>query len=613
MRKIQRIAALVILVLIGVTVYGIWRTQETEKPIELAVKNQKKPAAAPQKSLVDQSPLKTAQQLAQLATTHDEKSLAQEALRLADFEVDLTFDTALHDARLHPPPLSPEAKEVEQRLQKAERLLKADQDRAKQLSEQIARLPEAKRETLELDLVQAEADLDLDQDEVDDAKQDFIAAGGDITEKIQAMRKEHEDAAHGSASAIPTGTEPPEQLGLLHRAQQWSKLHQKQMQLWQAKSQAESLAAAIAAKHNELDGKIDAAKESLPELAHHSKKSKADAVVNRVSAADKSREESSALLQKTQDIAEDQKTLAALDKRRETETELAGVYTQWIDLVRTEQYRVLNRALFGMLIILVIGMIGLYFGSWMDTLIGQLTMDRRQVQSLRTVTRVSLQFVALLLMLLVILGPPGQLGTFLGLAGAGLTVALKDFIVGFIGWFVLMGKNGLRLGDWVEINGVSGEVQEIGPFHTVLLETGNWTDSGHPTGRRVTFMNSFAVEGHFFNFSTTGQWLWDELQVVLPTGQDPYPVIDEIRKKVTEATTPYAEKAEQEWRSASTSREMSEFSAAPAISVKSVVGGIEVSVRYITRANERYGLRSKLNQDVVELLGGRPATVGSKA
>src|SRR5258707_13202588 len=92
----------------------------------------------------------------------------------------------------------------------------------------------------------------------------------------------------------------------------------------------------------------------------------------------------------------------------------------------------------------------------------------------------------------------------------------KDFIVGFLGWFVLMGKNGIRLGDWVEINGVTGEVVELGMFHTVLLETGNWTDSGHPTGRRVTFTNSFAIEGHYFNFSTSGQWLLDELQIVLP-------------------------------------------------------------------------------------------------
>ena len=72
---------------------------------------------------------------------------------------------------------------------------------------------------------------------------------------------------------------------------------------------------------------------------------------------------------------------------------------------------------------------------------------------LRSATRVSLQILAVVLILLVIFGPPPNLGTFLGLAGAGLTVALKDFIVGFLGWFVLMGKNGIRLGDWVEITG----------------------------------------------------------------------------------------------------------------------------------------------------------------
>src|SRR5207244_1445680 len=138
-------------------------------------------------------------------------------------------------------------------------------------------------------------------------------------------------------------------------------------------------------------------------------------------------------------------------------------------------------------IILSIALFGIYFATLMDKVVGRLNMDRRQIQSLHTVTHVTVRLVAFLLILLVIIGPPGQLGTFLGLAGAGLTVALKDFIVGFIGWFVLMGKNGIRLGDWVEINGVTGEVVEIGPFHTVLLETGNWTDSGHPTGRRVTF------------------------------------------------------------------------------------------------------------------------------
>ena len=228
----------------------------------------------------------------------------------------------------------------------------------------------------------------------------------------------------------------------------------------------------------------------------------------------------------------------------------------------------MNYALRGIAIILVIALIGLFFDGWIESVLGKMSMDRRQVETLRTVTRVTVQIVAVLFILLVIFGPPTQLGTFLGLAGAGLTVALKDFIVGFLGWFVLMGKNGIRLQDWVEINGVTGEVVELGMFHTVLLETGNWTDSGHPTGRRVTFTNSFAIEGHYFNFSTSGQWLWDELQVVLPTGQDPYPIVDAIQKKVLEATSEGARQAEQEWKSAAHSRDMGALSAAPAINVK---------------------------------------------
>jgi hypothetical protein len=607
MKRTQQIAAIIVVVLLGLAFYGWWRTEQPSKPEGTNGRNHGKLASAPEAALVDQGPLKTAQQLAQLASLPEEKVYAQEALRLGDYEVDLAFDAALSDARNHPPPLAPEAKEAQVRQQKAEKQLDVDNDHVKKLAEQLGKATGNKADTLELDLAQAQAAMDLDRDELEDAKEDLFRAGGDLAGRIQAAKAEHEATSHRSDSAIPTAAPPAEQVGVIHRVQQWLVLHQKQLQLWQAKAQAESSAGMLTTEHYALDAKLEAQKESMPELAHHAKKSKAEAAVVQVSAANKSREEAADLLKRTQRIADDQKSLSSLDKRVETHKELAGVYGQWIDFVAGQQRRVMHQALLGLLIILVIVLVGLFFSSWMDKLVTRLSMDRRQVQSLRTVARVALQFVSLLLILLVIFGLPGQLGTFLGLAGAGLTVALKDFIVSFIGWFVLMGKNGIRLGDWVEINGVTGEVVQIGPFHTVLLETGNWTDSGHPTGRRVTFTNSFAIEGHYFNFSTTGQWLWDELQVVLPTGQDPYPMVALIQKKVIEATRESTQEAEAEWRRATTSREMSGFSATPAMSVKPVLGGIEVSVRYITRANERYLLRAKLNQAAVELLGGKAA------
>jgi small-conductance mechanosensitive channel len=596
MKNVTKIAAIALVILLAVTTYGVYRMRQPFVTAHvIAVANFQA------ESLVDQTPLKRAQQLAQLSLTPNEKPLADEALRLADFEVDLAFAAGLHDAKEHPPVLQGEAKKIAARLEKSQKVLEDEQSQVAQLTEAAAKVKGEKHDQLEDDLALSQGDLDLAQDEVDDAKQDLIRAGGDPEDRILQLQDAHK-AAEKTGVTAATNVAPPQYLpGLIHRYQEFSRLRQKQQLVSWAQESAETAAADLARKHDALDAQIDAEKAATPQLAHHAKNaSQPKQEVN----AQRSHDQSAELLQKTKQISADQKSLASFDKRVDAYKELAAIYGQWQDVVEAQRRNEIYLTLKGVLIILAIALLLLFFDRWMEKLLGRTSLDRRQVETLRTVTRVSIQVFAVLLILLVILGPPGQLGTFLGLAGAGLTVALKDFIVGFLGWFVLMGKNGIRLGDWVEINGVTGEVVELGMFHTVLLETGNWTDSGHPTGRRVTFTNSFAIEGHYFNFSTSGQWLWDELQVVLPAGRDPYPVVDAIQKKVLEATAETAKQAEKEWQGVVRSRDTAHaLTAAPAINVKPVVGGVEIAVRYITRANERYQLRAKLNQAAVDLLG----------
>jgi small-conductance mechanosensitive channel len=390
---------------------------------------------------------------------------------------------------------------------------------------------------------------------------------------------------------------------LLPRYQHWSALDQKQLLLWRAKQDAEAAAALFSRQHRDLEARLGAQKPGARQAGW----TPATSGPPNGNAVSLNEEASSATVEATKRLAGDRKTLTLFDQRIDAEKQLASVYGKWIGEVAADQRDVLNQGLRGVAMILAIALVGLFFDGWMERLLGRMSLDRRQVESLRTVTRVSVQVVAVAFILLVIFGRPTQLGTFLGLAGAGLTVALKDFIVGFLGWFVLMGKNGIRLGDWVEINGVSGEVVELGMFHTVLLETGNWTDSGHPTGRRVTFTNSFAIEGHYFNFSTSGQWLWDELQIVLPLGNDPYPVVEAIQKKVAAATAETARQAEHEWKVTAKSRNMTALTAAPATNIKPVVGGVQISVRYVTRAADRYQLRAKLYQAAVDLLAEKNA------
>ncbi|HYL84778.1 MAG TPA: mechanosensitive ion channel family protein [Candidatus Angelobacter sp.] len=604
MKTTQKIFAIVLLLLLGATVYGLIRT--VELPKTAPSKGQGNYPAATQGPLVDQSALRTAQRLAQAADTPEEQALSKEAMRLVDHELDLAYQSALRDVEVHPPAMSPEAKEIQARLDKAQKLKQDDEALVAVLTKQVAKASGHAKEALQDKLDGAQLQLESDDDEVDDATQDLNSAGGNAKGHIEQLGQEHEAASKEIDNFVPAYPAPlPEQFGLVHRFQQWSALRQRQQMLADARQAALAAAAVLAVKHDALDKRIEAAKQASPDLAGHARK--AVAGNNALSPKDRSHEESTAALAQMKEIVSEQKGLANFDKRADYKKQLAAAYSRWNDLIAVRERTVVHRALQGLLIILVIALVGTFFDTWLERLLGKVALDRRQIETLRTVTSVAVQVAAVLLILLVILGVPGQLGTFLGLAGAGLTVALKDFIVGFLGWFVLMGKNGMRLGDWVEIKGVTGEVVEIGPFHTVLLETGNWTDSGHPTGRRVTFTNSFAIEGHYFNFSTTGQWLWDELQVVLPIGQDPYPIIDAIQKEVAEATKETAKQAEQEWQRAARTRGMSSLTTAPAIIVKPVVGGIELAVRYITKANERYQLRAKLYQAAVEMLGRKNA------
>jgi small-conductance mechanosensitive channel len=599
MKSKQRSAAIILLLLLGGTVYVLVRTR-TAAPTLVSPNTAQGPNSA-QPELVDQRPLQTAQQFAKMATSAEEKPFAEQALALGDHEMDLAFAAAVQDAQEHPSVLSAQAKTIQAHLQKLEDSVDTDKKRVDALTAAEAKASGAKKDALDDQLDLAKAQLELDQDEVDEAKQDLTHAGGDPQGRIQAMLEQHEAASHASDSTHVTISEPAEPRGLIHHLQQWSAWHQKQLQLWRAKLDAESEAASLSSKHAALEKQVSEQTEQFSQSLPVSQEQ-----------AGRSRDESAAIVKSTKRRAEDQKALIILNKRIGDEKQLADVYGKWITAVAAKQRAILHRGMIGVAVILGILLVGLFFDEWLEHLLGKTSLDRRQVETLRTVTRVSLQVFAVLFILLVIFGPPSQLGTFLGLAGAGLTVALKDFIVGFLGWFVLMGKNGIRLGDWVEINGVTGEVVELGMFHTVLLETGNWTDSSHPTGRRVTFTNSFAIEGHYFNFSTSGQWLWDELQIVVPAGQDPYPIVDAIQKKVIEATSEGALQAEKEWKGTTRSREMTSQTAAPAINIKPVIGGIEIAVRYITRANERYQLRAKLYEAAVGLLGQKSPALQEK-
>jgi small-conductance mechanosensitive channel len=466
----------------------------------------------------------------------------------------------------------------------------------------------------QLDLAQSQ--LELDKDELDEAGQNLVDAGGNPRQQIETMVQEHDaqTKAHPAAAAVKAAA-LDDQHGSIGKFRDWRLLRQKQEA---ARASAQAKAQALSVRRATLASGLETTKDGIPELAGRaatviSADAPSQTAQAQPSPAQRSHEDAAALVSRTRAIAADQTISTLLNRRIADQNQLAATYGRWASLISLQSQVLAHGMLLDALIVIGILIALLLLDGWLQHLLDSPKLDRRQVETLRSITRVSLRVVAVLIILLIVLGMPSQFATTIGIVGAGLTVALKDFIVAFFGWLVLMGRNGIRLGDWVEINGVSGEVTELGMFHTVLLETGNWSDSGHPTGRRVTFTNSFAIEGHYFNFSTSGQWLWDQLQVVVPIGRDPYPIVDAITKQVVEATRESAQQAEQEWQRAVPAQRGKVFSGTPGVNVKPVVGGVEIAVRYITRANERFLVRAKLYQAAVDLLGAKRAPPSAEA
>ena len=535
--------------------------------------------------IVDQRPWQTAATLAALAQSSEERELARDAERLADHEIDQAFSQSLRHASLEKPNLSGKALALQQRVTELQETIKNDQTRIGSLSAG-ARTKSVAAVSNASDLEIAKAQLGLDQNELDDSIEDLARESGDQRGKLQqelaarqAAMKQYRDSA--SKDDGQNAVVSAEQYKTL--AQQLStlrSLRNRRQLLEQAQQLARADVAALTADQIRLKTEVA----GLGDKAIGGS--------------------SSERIERLRQISAQQNIQSILNDRVGAQQQLVALYGRWGEQVEIQRKIVVHLILQSLALIAAICMLVILAGWALQLSLEKMVHDPRQKQTLKTVLNLGTQLVGLLLILLTIFGVPQQMPTILGLATAGLTVVFQDFILAFCGWFVLMGPNGVRVRDWVEIDGVGGEVVHLGLFRTWLLETGNWTANGHPTGRRVSFLNGYAIRGKYFNFSTVGQWMWDEIKVSVPSSMDIHPLIKGIYDATVKTTEADAKMAETEWKRVTHEEGSPQFSAMPSVNVRPAGAGLDIVIRYITRAGVRVETRNHLFAMIVELMQG---------
>lgn len=108
-----------------------------------------------------------------------------------------------------------------------------------------------------------------------------------------------------------------------------------------------------------------------------------------------------------------------------------------------------------------------------------------------------------------------SLTTFLGLATAGVAVAMHDTIANIAGWIFILSRKPFQVGDRIQIGETAGDVIDIRVFEFSLVEIGNWVDADQSTGRIIHVPNSKVLREPLANYQIGFEYIWNEIPVLI--------------------------------------------------------------------------------------------------
>jgi len=159
---------------------------------------------------------------------------------------------------------------------------------------------------------------------------------------------------------------------------------------------------------------------------------------------------------------------------------------------------------------------GVLIVGWLVMMIGQKLLTAR-IQNPRRLyrDRKLLSTAVFVIGFIIIASVWGRLvphhGTFFGLIGAGLAIALKEPLLSIAGRIAIFAGRIYDAGDRIQIGDSSGDVIDVGFFYTRLLEIGNWIHGDQYSGRILQFPNAQIFGAGVFNYTRDFQYIWDEV------------------------------------------------------------------------------------------------------
>jgi len=281
--------------------------------------------------------------------------------------------------------------------------------------------------------------------------------------------------------------------------------------------------------------------------------------------------------------------------------------SNWRDAFK-RQYQDALAAL-GVRVGILVGLLVIVFAGgelWRRVVLHYARDPHRRYQLL-LLQRLTMWTVAIVIIGLSVISQLSSFATFAGLLTAGAAVAMQSVLVSIVGYFFLIGKYGIRVGDRVQIGNVTGEVIDLGLVRMHLMELTSQGPLG-PTGRVVDFANSIVFQGSggLFKQIPGVNFAWHETTLSLPAGADYAAVQDKLLAAVSGVVQEYQEEIVRQTKTIEKTTSSSSVSASvPQVQLRLLGAGVEAVVRYPVPLERAAEIDERVSKELLRVISSR--------
>jgi small-conductance mechanosensitive channel len=228
------------------------------------------------------------------------------------------------------------------------------------------------------------------------------------------------------------------------------------------------------------------------------------------------------------------------------------------------------------------------------------------------------QVVSLLVLVVVVGGivqiwfdDPGRLATVVGLATAGVAVALQRVITAFAAYLIILRGRIFTVGDRITIGGVRGDVVSLGLMQTTLMEMGEpphaqsgdpvvWVGGRQYTGRLIQVTNDRIFDTPVYNYTREFPYMWEELVLPVKYGADrarAESILLEAARRHTESfvagATPALERLRERFLVAESA------TLEPKVYLRLTDNWVELAVRFIAPVHGARVLKDAMSREIL--------------